>query len=105
MLANIKTFVEARLARDSRELERLSIAVAGLERGVSLANQRLDAASGTGDEAAIAIATAERDRLTGELLATPRSLNRARGAPGRLPPRQLDAPMPNVVEINGGAFR
>ena len=114
VLANIKIFVEARLARDSRELDRLNRAMTDLERTVSIVGQRLDAASGSGDDAVSAAAAAERDRLMSELqsLAAIRDGVRARvdALKSRLAEsgsaETLDVNLPSIViEAAGGAFK
>lgn len=95
-LANIKIFVEARLARDSRELDRLNRALAGLEHSMNAAS------------------AAERDRLMSELqsLAAIRDGVSARvdALKSRLAEtgsaETLDVNLPSiVVEAAGGAFK
>jgi phosphate transport system permease protein len=112
-IADIRQFATRILATDGPELTRLEAAVAELDRNLKLADQRIETANQSGDLAAIAAATAERERLAADVqgLATRRDSVKARldalsARMGDGAVQTLDMNFPSlVVEAAGGAFK
>jgi phosphate transport system permease protein len=67
MLTDVRSFIAREVGRDGIELARLDAAVSDLERSLLAANQRLDTANQSADQAATAEVTAFRDKLASDL--------------------------------------
>jgi phosphate transport system permease protein len=112
-MADIRDFVSRDIAIKQRELSRLDVAVADLDRKLELAEESL-AATDAGDQVAIAAATAERDKLAVDLQALTGNRDALKAKVDALSarlgqsagPQQLDASFPSyIIEAGGGAFK
>jgi phosphate transport system permease protein len=113
-VALVKDYIRDSLATGSAELDRLNTAIAGNSGETERAEQRLQAATQSGDQAAITRATADRDKAAADLasLTSARDLIKARVddlAQRAEAPQQAEKMtdrLPSLlIEAGGGVFR